>query len=178
MQRKVIAIDMDDTLAGFLEGLVEVVNRLEGENVKVEDIKSWDMYKYFKCGHKIYSYLTYDLFRNLRVFDDAIEVVKSLQENYDVYIVSSATSTSDSMVAKIEWLEEWFPFIDKKNIVLCGDKSIIKADYMIDDGVHNLKTFDGMGLLFNAPHNQEEKGFSRFNNWEHIRRYFKLLGGL
>jgi len=178
MRRKVIAIDMDDTLARFLEGLIEVVNRLEGENVKVEDIKSWDMCKYFKCGHKIYDYLTYDLFRNLRVFDDAIEVVEKLQENYDIYIVSSATSTPDSMVAKIEWLEEWFPFISKKNIVLCGNKSIIKADYMIDDGIHNLEDFSGMTILFDAPHNQMENSFLRFRSWKEIGKFFGLSGGI
>jgi len=178
MQRKVIAIDMDDTLAGFLEGLVEVVNRLEGENVKVEDIKSWDMHKYFKCGHKIYNYLTYELFRDLRVFDDAIEVVKSLQESYDVFIVSSATSTPKSMLAKVEWLEEWFPFINKKNIVLCGDKSIIKADYMVDDGVHNLETFSGCSILYDAPHNQNENRFLRAYDWKDIERIFKTLGGM
>ena len=38
-----------------------------------------------------------------------------------------------------------------QNIVFCGDKSIIRADFMIDDNIPNLKAFVGQGIVFTAP---------------------------
>ncbi|HMQ89055.1 MAG TPA: 5'(3')-deoxyribonucleotidase, partial [Flavilitoribacter sp.] len=70
------------------------------------------------------------------------------------------------------WLADHFPFIHWKNIVFCGDKSIIKADYMIDDHVKNLLNFDGKGLLFTASHNAEETRFTRVNNWREVEGFF------
>ncbi|NES53370.1 5'-3'-deoxyribonucleotidase, partial [Escherichia coli] len=68
---------------------------------------------------------------------------------------------------------EYFPFIPHSNVVLCGNKNIIKADIMIDDGIHNLESFEGMKILFDAPHNRNENRFIRVMNWEEIER--KLL---
>ncbi|WP_338021727.1 5' nucleotidase, NT5C type [Bacillus pakistanensis] len=35
--------------------------------------------------------------------------------------------------------------------MFCGDKSIILADYLINDNVKNFKRFNGKGILFTAP---------------------------
>ena len=45
---------------------------------------------------------------------------------------------------------------------------------MIDDHVHNLATFKGVGLLFTAPHNINEKGYIRLNNWNEVKLFFEL----
>lgn len=167
--KKVIAIDLDDVLADLVESWVEVVNKNEDENVKPCDIKCWDIKKYFKCNKKVFTYLTYGFFRNLPVKKDSQEVVEKLSEIHDVYIVTSATKTPESLKAKVEWLSEHFPFISADKIVLCGNKSIIKADIMIDDGVHNLKTFSGKKILFDAPHNRSCAEFTRVRNWSEIK---------
>lgn len=168
--RKVIALDMDQVIADLLSEWVERVNFFEGENVNVNDIKCWDIYKYFKCGKKVYDYLTHHVFRNLPVIENSQEVVKKLMDKYDVYVVSTATNNADSLRAKVEWLKEYFNFIPMTNVVLCGDKSIIKADIMIDDGVHNLETFDGMKILFDAPHNRNDNRFTRAIDWLEIEK--------
>lgn len=168
MKRKVLSVDMDDVLAKLLPKWIEVINENERESVSLNDIKSWDLEKYFRCGRKVFDYLTYDLYRNLPVMENSQEVLKKLQEKYDIYIVTTATLYIDSLVAKIEWLEEHFPFIDKNHVVLCGNKNIIKANIMIDDGVHNLEMFDGVHLLFDAPHNRNNQNFTRVYNWKQI----------
>lgn len=170
--RKSIAIDMDDVLADTLDRWVEVVNLCENENVKKEDVKTWDIHKYFKCGYKVYDYLTYDFFLNLKPKKYSQEVVELLCKDYDVYIVTSATAGDDIPTAKIKWIRKNYPFISLNRIVTCGDKSVIATDYLIDDGVHNLKTFKGEGFLFNAPHNKLEDGYFRVNNWNDIRLIF------
>ena len=103
---------------------------------------------------------------------DAIEVVRKLNEKFDVFIVSAATEFPNSLKDKMDWLEEHFPFISWRNIVLCGDKSIVAADYMIDDHEKNLKTFKGKTLMFSAIHNQMVSGYQRFKSWKEIEAFF------
>ena len=168
--KKVIAIDMDDTIADLLFDWVGIVNKEENEQVLLSDIKCWNIDKYFKCNKKVFSYLKYDLFRNLSVIKGSQDVIKKLVDRYEVYIVTTATSHTHSLSAKVEWLKEHFDFIPTSNIVLCGNKSIIKADIMVDDGIHNLEVFEGRKLLFDAPHNRTCKKFERVVSWKEIEQ--------
>jgi hypothetical protein len=43
------------------------------------------------------------------------------------------------MPAKYEWMHEHFPFIPDSHLVFCGDKSIIAADFLIDDNAHHVR---------------------------------------
>ena len=43
-----------------------------------------------------------------------------------------------SFAAKFAWLGRRFPFIPPSHIVFCGDKSVIAADYLIDDEPRHL----------------------------------------
>jgi 5'(3')-deoxyribonucleotidase len=77
-----------------------------------------------------------------------------------------------SLNEKYDWMKENFSFISWHNIVFCGDKSIIKADYMIDDRLKNLKNFEGKAIVFTAPHNlrDEYEPFTRANNWKEVEK--------
>ncbi|QHT64079.1 hypothetical protein GXP70_22925 [Paenibacillus lycopersici] len=51
----------------------------------------------------------------------------------------------------------------------CGNKSLIHADYLIDDSVRNIKPFKGHGLLFTNPYNKKaETELARVNSWEEV----------
>jgi 5'(3')-deoxyribonucleotidase len=80
----------------------------------------------------------------------------------------------ESFAAKYDWLKTHFPFINELNFVFCGDKSIIHADYLIDDTPKHLDTFVGEGLLFNALHNINAKGYQRVYNWKDILEKLRL----
>lgn len=80
----------------------------------------------------------------------------------------------NSFAAKYSWLKERFPFIPDKRIVFCGDKSIIRADFMIDDSEQNLAAFTGKGFIFSAPHNLLNERFPRVNTWFDIADRFEL----
>jgi len=73
-----------------------------------------------------------------------------------------------SFDAKFRWLREHFPFIPTSNIVFCGDKEIIDADYLIDDRSRHFARFRGTGILFTAPHNARERARLRANNWDEV----------
>lgn len=111
-------------------------------------------------------------FETLPVMPDSQHVVKQLNDQYEIFIVSAAMEFPQSLGEKYAWLQNHFPFLHWRQFVLCGSKSIIKADYMIDDHLKNLDFFDGKGLLFSAPHNLRIEGYHRLNNWKEVAEYF------
>jgi len=119
------------------------------------------------------SYLqTEDFFAVLNVMPDAQRVLRALQEKYEVFIATAAMEVPASFTAKYEWLARHFPFIQASHIVFCGDKSIIRADYLIDDNPRQLHRFSGEGILYSAHHNVNVTGFRRVNNWLDVEKMF------
>jgi len=62
------------------------------------------------------------------------------------------------------------------NFVFCGDKSILRADYLIDDSYRHFERFHGTGILFSAPHNARVKGFRRVSSWREVEEFFLPVG--
>ena len=80
---------------------------------------------------------------------------------------------------KFDWLAANFPFIDWRQIVLCGDKSIIRAEYMIDGNVYHLRRFEGEKMLFDSPHNRKvPDAVHRVHNWDEVLSFFSAQGVL
>ncbi|RYF63357.1 MAG: 5'(3')-deoxyribonucleotidase, partial [Cytophagaceae bacterium] len=85
-----------------------------------------------------------------------------------VYVATAAMEFPNSFREKYDWLASYFPTIHWKNIIFLGDKSILGAEYLIDDMPYNLHTFSGKGLLFDALHNRDETAFERVMNWTDV----------
>jgi 5'(3')-deoxyribonucleotidase len=115
-------------------------------------------------------------FRTAPVINGSQDVIKELNEIYDVYIVSAAMEFPQSLTEKYEWLLKHFPFIHWQKIIFCGSKKPVSGDFMIDDHVKNLSHFNGEKLLFTATHNMNmlDTGYRRVNNWEEIKDLFLL----
>lgn len=112
-------------------------------------------------------------FRNVPVMDGAQEALLELMQHFDVYIVSAAMEFPQSLPEKYEWLKEHFPFIGWRNIIFCGDKSVIATDYMIDDYAHNLDCCKGKTFMFTAGHNIGIDRHARVNNWKDVIEFFQ-----
>lgn len=176
MIKKRIAIDMDDVMAAAGKKILFTYNSIIGTDFRDHHFEGKAYYDVLKEEH--YHIIREEIFkpgffRNMEVMPDAVEVIQKLHDRFDIFIVSAATEFPNSLKEKIEWLEEHFPFISWKNIVLCGDKSIISADYLIDDHEKNLKTFKGKTLMFDAIHNQKVEGYQRFKTWREIEAFFE-----
>lgn len=169
--RKVLAIDQDYVVAKLLSKWLDHYNKDYNDNLTVDDLVDWDVSLSVKpeCGDKIYDYLSlHKFYRDLEVVENSQETIKELSKHYDIFFVTDAMFNRMSFKSKFDWLREHFPFIPKDNIVFCGNKSIIKADYLIDDGLHNLEGFQGHGILFDAPYNRKDQRFFRGKDWGHI----------
>jgi 5'(3')-deoxyribonucleotidase len=170
-----IAIDMDEVLADTLSKALRQYNSDLGLSITKQDLAGKKLRDVIPEVHRrqLEGY-PHDpgFFRDIDVMPGAQEVVKQLATHFEVFVVSAAMEYPSSFGAKFDWVQEHFPFIPARNIVFCGSKSIVTADFLIDDHVHHLEVARAQGLLFEAPHNVNEAWTPRLKSWEDVAQYF------
>jgi len=175
-ERKIIAVDMDEVIADALGEHLTRYNRDFPDGLTLDDLRGRRLWQVAPAERHplIDNYLREeDFFRVLGVMPHAQRVLERLQSRYEVFIASAAMEVPTSFAAKYDWLAEHFPFIPTSHIVFCGDKSILRADYLIDDNPRQLQRFSGTGILFDAPHNHRATGFRRVKNWLEVEDLFR-----
>ena len=165
---KRIAIDMDNVIADITTAFLDSQEKETGIRPSLENINGKMEIDAFPNVFKWVN--TEGYFRHLPVIPDSQRVIKKLMEQYEVFIVSAATQFPKSLYDKMMWMEEHFPFIGWQHICLCGFKTIVKADILIDDHFKNLDYFEGQTFLFTATHNvlSENGRHKRVNLWVEI----------
>ncbi|ASU33052.1 5' nucleotidase, NT5C type [Mucilaginibacter xinganensis] len=167
--RKSIAIDMDGVIADEVVQLLTWYERHYGLKIHPNELsgRSEDEVVPEKDAYTKFTKMA-GFFRTMPLMPGAVESVKKLSAQYDIYIVSAAMQYPHSLSEKREWLGANFPFISWRNIIFCGDKSIIGTDYMIDDHIKNLDYFKGKTIMFHAFHNVNHNHHTRVNNWDEV----------
>ena len=92
-----------------------------------------------------------DFYEELDVIPDSQRVLEQLSTRFEIFIATQAMVVPNSLGPKYRWLQRHFSFIPPTHYVFCGTKSILRADYLIDDQPRNLIRFEGQGLLYSAP---------------------------
>ncbi|EHQ29268.1 5' nucleotidase, NT5C type [Mucilaginibacter paludis] len=165
-KRKSIAIDMDNVIADIEEQAIIWYERDFGVRIKREAMHGIPEADAFPNKQAVYNYVhAPGFFRTAPVVPGAVEALQKLMINFEVYIVSAAMEFPLSLYEKREWLSEHFSFISWRNIVFCGDKSVIDTDYLIDDHPKNLDFCRGKAIMFTAGHNRNHHQHTRVNNW-------------
>ncbi|MEO6830272.1 MAG: 5'-3'-deoxyribonucleotidase [Acidobacteriaceae bacterium] len=173
MQR--IAVDMDEVIADALGELLARYNRQQNAHVTKHDLRGQWLWQVLPPGGQrlIESYLqSGDFFEDLPVIPDSQDVLRRIAERHEVFIATAAMAFPNSFSSKFRWLRRHFPFLSPHNFVFCGDKSILQADYLIDDMPHNLASFRGEGILFTSPHNIGNHDYRRADNWQQLADIF------
>ncbi len=170
---KRIALDMDEVLADVVSKFLDIYESNHGRRPRPEEYRGKKIYQLPGAEGMRDVLFEPGFFRDLGVMSGSQEVVKELMEDYEVFVVTAAQEFRNSLTDKYDWLEAHFPFISWENYVFCGNKQIVRADYMIDDHVFNLEGFQGKGLLYTASHNMEDNQFTRVNDWQEIRAFFQ-----
>jgi 5'(3')-deoxyribonucleotidase len=99
-------------------------------------------------------------------------VLESLSQDYDILIATAAMEIATSFYGKYAWLREHFPFLDPQYFVFCGYKSVVKADFLIDDSPSQLELFSGTAILYSQPKNIHEQRFTRVDSWQAVKEFF------
>ncbi|WP_421945580.1 5' nucleotidase, NT5C type [Pedobacter sp.] len=165
-----IAIDMDEVIADVIPKFIKLYNRDFGVplDLVIEPGNEVFMQIPEDVNQKWHEYINEPgFFRDLDVIKDSQEVIRALQEKYDVYIVSAAMEFRNSLVDKYDWLAEHFPFLDWQHIMFCGNK-IVEVDVLIDDRIKNFVNCKGRPLLYTSPHNLLITEYERVNSWKDI----------
>ena len=174
--RKTIGVDMDGVIADTEAHFLSWYERETGKTYDRKDYLGKPESESVPDHSAVARYVrTAGFFRTLPVIPGSIEAVQELMKTYEVYIASAAMEFPLSLFEKREWLAEHFPFISWRNIIFCGDKSIISTDYLIDDHPKNLDHFKGKPIMFTASHNVNLQHHTRVNNWKEILDFFATL---
>ena len=174
-QKARLAIDMDEVLADTIDKFIEVYRKDHQAEILLEEMNGKEFHQLLPANldQSWRDYInTPGFFRDLKVMPGALDVMPELCKKYDVYIVSAAMEFKNSLVDKLDWLGEHFPYIGWKNIIFCGNK-IVDVQIMIDDRIRNFAHFKGRALLFSSPHNHFITDYERVNNWHEVAE--KLL---
>ncbi len=171
MQR--LAIDMDEVMADTLAHYLHRYNSEFGGSIKKADLQGKRPFDTLPLAHRE-QVMTYfqdpEFFANIPLMEGSQEAVAKLAKRYEIFITTAAMDVPCSFTPKFRWLARHFPEIQPSHIVFCGDKSIIAADYLLDDNLRHLENFRGEGILFTAPHNIHETRFRRADTWQDVER--------
>ena len=172
-----IAIDMDEVMADALTEHLRRYNAAYGTSITATDLSGRHLEQCIPPAHReaAEAMLDASFFEDLAVLPDCQEVVRELADRSEVFIASAAMDVPCSFDAKYRWLQRHFPFIPPSHIVFCGDKTIVDADYLIDDRPRHFAKFAGQALLFSAPHNAKVTGYPRVASWKAVREHFARL---
>lgn len=173
-------VDIDDTISNFGEVLINALNYTHHTSFTKEDMDNWEWLRsnfknpWLPTEHKYF-------WDKVSIDKDAINCLEKLvQKGEEVYLVT-ASFPNDMLGYKIRKTLENFnqKYINEKNVIVCYNKSLIKGDIRIDDGIHNLYNGD-LNILLTRPWNKnfDEKSSHiltiRKNNWKEINDLFNF----
>ncbi len=115
-------------------------------------------------------------FAHVEPMTGAREAVDALLSQHEIFVATAAMEYPASCAHKVAWLDRHFPSLDPLRLVLCGDKSIVRADVLIDDSPRHFAGFGGAGICFTALHNRDADVPYRLDAWHEAEDLLFRLG--
>lgn len=170
-----ILIDIDDTIIDLLRAWCNWLNFFHNLNVIADDITDWNIVKFFPTltAEEVFSPLHNESFwKTVKPKDNASKYVKKLiDDGFNIYLCTSTDYRN--IYPKFEFIvKKYFPFIPWKQVIVINRKQMVKADFLIDDGIHNHRGGDYIKILMSAPHNrnyeEEKDDMIRVEDWSSV----------
>lgn len=168
MAYEIILADVDYTTVPLHEEWLRRYNIDWNDDLSTEDVTKWNIASFVRpeCGDKIYEYLLdIDLYDNLVIPDRVINSIQYLRdEKFRVVFL-----TGGIHIGKYNLLKKYNLVDSQADMIIAKDKSLIRGDIMVDDYQANLYDYykhnNGLGILFDAPHNRGIRVFPRVSSW-------------
>ena len=158
----ILCVDCDNVLNNLTEKTLELYNSQSGKNIQMSDIIS---YNFSECLPQEDADGIVSLFKEKELWD-SLEPIKDSRWGIETLMnlghrVIFATATHEcNFEWKCQWLKKYFPIINTDDIVRIIDKSLIRADVIIDDCLEQLVGSCCERICFDMPWNQnKEKDF-------------------
>lgn len=199
MKKPIIAVDVDDVLAGINRAMMEFVNKEFGTNL------TWDDYtapgEYHQYWEKIWgvsneeaerryqAFVEAESHGNLPLIDGATQAIDHLKKRFELVIITARDHKHKDETH--QWLAQHFPqtfkdvlFLplneeDGKKVHKAVVAKEIGASYLIDDNVDHCTVAHQAGitaLLFGDygwnKHHQIPKGVIRVKDWQAVKEHF------
>jgi|SRR3989344_4580873 len=194
MSKPTIAVDIDEVLVPYAEGLVEYHNNKYGTRVRFEDVLHHNFDEFWEVSHEEYLRRAWQYIienhKTAAPIKGAKETMKRLHKRYKILLITFRSAPLKE--ATLYWLDKHFEgYFDEP--VFLGDKqgtgahvatkaeicNKIGAEWLIDDHLAPILEASGAGIkgiLFgNYPWNQAEllpEGVTRVKNWQEVQEYF------
>lgn len=189
MNRKVVLVDLDDTINECGIRFWQLHEQLHDEIVDPEQVTDWDLALFSSLGNDVYKLFTEPgLYRHLELKPYAQQFIKNLNEQYDVYFVTDAPSgtsfcnVSDSyanpVADKRKWVEEHFPFFDSSKMIFTSHKWLVAGDVLVDDKPETFFEYKKRNreiILMDAPHNRHIETSKRASSLEEVEQRIHQL---
>ena len=143
--KKRVFVDMDNVLVDFQSGL---------------DLQTDDMKRAYEGRLDEIP----GLFAEMKPMPGAIEAMHTLQEHFELYILSTAPWKNPSAWSdKVKWVTRYLDDVFHKRMVITHCKNLCRGDYLIDDrGKNGTSEFAGEWIQF---------GNDKFPDWQSVVRY-------
>lgn len=143
--KKRVYIDMDNTLCDY-----------SGRSKEMKEKSKYEL---------VYPQSQYGFFSSLDPIDGALEAYKTLEQHFEVYILTAPSYLNPlCYTEKRVWVEKHLGLETTKNLIICKRKGLLKGDFLVDDYVY--EEFEGEQLLF---------GQQPFENWTKVLDYLLPL---
>jgi len=161
---KTIGIDVDSVLFPINEWVIIPAWARVGLPVKLEDITDFDYLKCLTPEHKQIAFRQFmrsDLYDGFRPTEVAMAALTLLRERYRVIAVTSPFYQH----AGSKWRFCQRAGFEHGDIILCGDKTLVNMDVLLDDRPKTLLALGpGKSMVFDRPWN-------RYQLYTHHRVY-------
>lgn len=190
MVRKKILLDVDEVICS--SGFLSAVNEFLGTNYEIDDFTDYYIDRKAIPKEKIEEFKEFvnnrNLYENTYILPGANEVIKRLNEVYDIYICSACVNglnvegSGKIFMDKYNFLIKNFSFLNPEYFIFTNTKNLFKADIQIDDRLSNLDDEIEIKILFPSYHNKnvtdeelKQKGVLRAgydwrNGWNEIEK--------
>jgi len=170
MSNRIIAIDVDGTIADLLPEWLGRYNRDYHDTLTEDKIVRWGIHEFVKpeCGTKIYEYLKDPtLYDNVQPYPGAIEAIQKIKFMGYRTVYPTVTPIETPGI-KFNWLKKFGLIEDMRDYIEVTDKSLVAAYMLIDDRPENLDFFKGMKFLMLRPWNmhRQNNGYQPIPDWE------------
>lgn len=176
MARPILLFDLDGICCNLMKKWLAVYNRDYHDNLRPEDITSWDWEKFVKpeCGKRIYHYLNRPgFFADLEPIEGCVESLERLAAICELVVVTA--SSRQAAGDKIAWVRRHLPMVPRGNIVITHRKDLVRGDFMFDDAPKNLANHPAIRIMMDYPYNRHFHDCYRVHSWAEAERLIRRL---
>lgn len=176
MARPILLFDLDGICCNLMKKWLAVYNRDYHDNLRPEDITSWDWEKFVKpeCGKRIYHYLNRPgFFADLEPIEGCVESLERLAAICELVVVTA--SPRQAAGDKIAWVRRHLPMVPRGNIVITHRKDLVRGDFMFDDAPKNLANHPAIRIMMDYPYNRHFHDCYRVHSWAEAERLIRRL---